>query len=123
MTYNYKPVCLCVIYCFIASFVGNYILKGYVLAYRFTIVTEHADEIEKEIIEKLKHTATRMKAQGSFSHKEKDMLICIVNKHQIVDFKIILKKYDSTFTTVDPISETIGNFKNIKQTKGKEKWI
>jgi uncharacterized membrane-anchored protein YitT (DUF2179 family) len=114
MTYSYKPVCLCVIYCFIASFVGNYILKGYVLAYRFIIVTEHADEIEKEIIEKLKHTATRVKAQGSYTHKDKDMLICIVNKHQIVDCKLMLKKYDNTFITVDPISETIGNFKKIK---------
>lgn len=114
MVYNYKPVCLCIIYCFLTSFIGNYILKGYTLAYRFVIVTKYADEIEQEIITKLKHTATRVKAQGSYSHEDKDMLICIVNKHQLVDCKHMLMKYDSTFITIDPISETLGNFKKIK---------
>ena len=71
-------------------------------------------DIEKEIITKLKHSATRVKAQGSYSHKDKDMLICIVNKHQLVDCKNMLLKYPSTFITIDPISETLGNFKRIK---------
>lgn len=110
---NYKPVCLCVLYCFLSSFIGNYILKGYKLAYRFTIVTEEADKIEEEIIKVLKHSATRIKGEGAFSKKEKDVLICIVNKHQLVTFKRILMKYPKTFVTVDPISETVGNFKKI----------
>lgn len=110
---NYKPVCLCVLYCFLSSFIGNYILKGYKLAYRFTIVTEEADQIEEEIIKILKHSATKLKGEGAFSKKEKDVLICVVNKHQLVTFKRILMKYPKTFVTVDPISETVGNFKKI----------
>ena len=44
---NYKPVALCITYCFISSFVGNYILKGTKSAYKFTIITTHPDEMIK----------------------------------------------------------------------------
>ena len=39
--YNYKPVCLCMLYCFLMSFVGNFIIKGSKSAYKFFIVTTH----------------------------------------------------------------------------------
>ena len=42
------------------------------------------------------------------------MLICVVNKHQLVDFENILKKYDGTFAFVETTNEIIGNFKTIK---------
>ena len=40
--YNYKPVCLCMLYCFLSSYVGNAIIKGSKSAYKFFIVTTHS---------------------------------------------------------------------------------
>ena len=111
---DYKPVCLCLLYCFIASFTGNMILKGNKQAYQFVIVTSHPEEIERDIIEKLRHSATRIKGYGVYSNQEKTVLFCVVNKHQIVDFESIIKKYPDTFTYVETVNETLGNFKNIK---------
>lgn len=111
---NYKPACLCLLYCFVSSFIGNSMLKGYKSAYNFTIVTAYPDEIEKDIIEKLHHSATRVNGQGVYSKTEKIVLMCVVNKHQLIDFEKIIKNYSDTFAFVQSVSQTFGNFKRIK---------
>ena len=112
--YDYKPVCLCILYCFISSFIGSYIIKGTKSACKFTIITTHPDEITKEIQDSLKHSSTKIQAVGSFSQDEKTMLVCVINKHQIVDLKDILSKYENTFSFVETVNETYGNFRKIK---------
>jgi uncharacterized membrane-anchored protein YitT (DUF2179 family) len=114
LIWDFKPVCLCVMYCFISSFVGNVILKGSRSACEFVIVTPYPDEIEKEIVAKLKHTATKLIGTGVYGKTEKTILICVINKHQMVEFETILKRFDETFAFVAPVNETIGNFKKIK---------
>ena len=114
MIYDYKPVCLCVLYCFISSFIGNYIIKGTKTACKFTVITAHPDEITADIFATLKHGATQITAVGSYKHEQKTMLICVVNKHQIVDFENILRKYGDTFSFCEMVSETYGNFKSVK---------
>ncbi len=112
--YSYEPFCLCLLYCFMSSFLGNALIKGGKSAYKFMIITSHAEEIDKEIVETLKHSATKIIGTGVYSNTEKDVIICVINKHQIVDFQNILKKYDDTFALVETVNETIGNFKKIK---------
>ncbi len=114
ITYDYKPVCLCIIYCFISTFLGNVIIQGSKSAYKFTVITTHADEISAEVLQKLHHGATKLYAVGAYKQQEKEVLICVVNKHQIVDFQNILKKYDNTFSFVENVSNTFGNFKKAK---------
>ena len=111
---DYKPVCLCLMYCFIASFMGNLMLKGNKQAYQFVIVTSNPEPIERDIITQLRHSATRLSGHGIYSQAEKSVLFCVVNKHQIVDFEKIIKKYPDTFTYVETVNETLGNFKKIK---------
>ena len=115
MSYDYKPVCLCIIYCFISTFLGNVILQGSKQAYKFTVITTHADEISKEVLTTLRHGATKLTAVGAYKMEQKDVLICVVNKHQIVDFQNILKKYDNTFSFVENVGNTFGNFAKIKK--------
>lgn len=112
--FDYKPVCLCIVYCFISSFIGSYIIRGTKSAYRFTVITSHAEEISREITEVLRHSSTLISGVGSFSHDKKDVLICVVNKHQLVDFQNMLKKYDDTFSFSELVNETYGNFRHIK---------
>ncbi len=111
---DYKPACLCILYCFMSSFLGSRILQGYHTAYKFMIVTPHAEALEKDIIAYLQHGATRLNGKGIYSDDDKVVLMCVVNKHQIVDFKNILKKYPDTFTFIETVNETVGNFKKIK---------
>ena len=114
MIYDYKPVCLCVLYCFLSSFVGNFIIKGTKSAVKFTIITSHAGEIVDEIHTKLKHGSTRLVGVGGFTGGEKDVLICVINPHQIFDLEKILARYDDTFSFSETVNETFGNFKRIR---------
>ncbi len=118
--FDLQPVILCIIYCFVSSKMGDVVLKGYKTALKFEVVTSNPEEISTEIIQKLKHSATVVHAQGMYTHEEKSLLICVINKHQIVDFENIIKKYPGTFAYISAVNETVGNFKTIKNSK-KEK--
>ena len=115
---NYKPMALCIIYCFISTFVGNLMLKSTKTAYQFTVITTHAKEISDDVNRKLHHGCTEIKAIGTYTGSERTVLICVINKHQLNDFQKILSKYDNTFSYFEVVNETYGNFKHIKhQTK------
>jgi len=114
LVYDYKPVCLCILYCFISTFFGNYLITGTKKACKFIVITTHPDEIANEVFKTIKHSSTKIKAAGAYTNIEKTVLICVVNRHQIVDFKNILAKYDNTFSYCETVDEIYGNFKKIK---------
>ena len=111
---DYKPAALCITYCFISTFVGNYLLKGTKTAYKFTIITVHPGEITADISRILHHGATRLNAIGTHTGGEKSVLLCVVNKHQLNDFQRIIARYDDTFAFYELVNETYGNFKHVK---------
>ena len=114
VSYDYKPVVLCVTYCFISTFFGNYLIMGTKRACKFIVITTHPDEISADVFKIIRHGTTQISAVGSYSKTEKSLLICIVNRHQIMDFKKILSKYDDTFAYCETVDETYGNFKKVK---------
>ena len=113
--YNFKPVCLCLLYTFVASFVGNRILMGSQQALKYTIVTTHAEEIANDISNELKHTSTRIIGYGSYTKEEKGVLIAVVNKSQRVDIEKILARYDNTFSVAETANKVMGNFRVVKK--------
>lgn len=112
---NYKPMALCIMYCFISSFVGNLLLKTTKTAYKFTVITAHKEALIKEITNTLRHGCTEIEAIGSYTNSHRTMLICVINKHQLNDFQKIIAKYSDTFSYFEVVNETYGNFKYIKQ--------
>ena len=111
---NFRPVLLCIIYSFVTTTFNDRILKSEKSAVKFEAVTSEPQKLAKILMEKLKHGCTVIPAKGMFSEKDKYILICVVNKHQICDFQEIIREFDDTFTIVTPISMTYGNFKHIK---------
>ena len=118
-TLNYKPMALCIIYCFISTFVGNLLLKSTKTAYKFTVITTHMEEIVQEITENLHHGCTQIDAIGTYTGDKKTVLICIINKHQLNNFQKIISKYSDTFSYFELVNETYGNFKHIKHNNKK----
>ena len=116
-TINYKPMALCIIYCFISTFVGNLLLKTAKTAYKFTIITNREGEFIEEISKNLHHSCTKIDAIGAYTGTKKSVLICIVNKHQLNDFQKIVSHYDNTFSYFEMVNETYGNFKHIHSKK------
>lgn len=112
--FNFEPVIMCIIFNFIASNICDYIVKGGLGALKFEVITSHAEEMSEELMKKLHHGVTVINAEGMYTHSGKQVIICVINKHQIVDFQSIVRSYPDTFAYVSSVSETVGNFKKIR---------
>ena len=112
------PVFLSLIYTYTTTKTCDYIMYGTKNALKFEVITEHAEEISKDIIEKLGHGVTVTPAEGMFEHKNKVLLICVIKPRQTVQFQEIINRYPETFAYVGTVSEVIGKFNS---EGGKEK--
>ena len=83
-------------------------------AARFEVLTLYGEELSKELMEKLHHGVTMLPAKGMYSHADYSVLICIVNRRQVVEFEKILLQYDNTFASLSTANGIIGRFKHVK---------
>lgn len=115
--YDFKiePVILCLIYCYLSSHVGDTMIKGFKEAVKFEIVTEHPEELSAALLKRMKHGVTEIPAVGGFTHSNKTLLICVVNRHQIVEFQRIIQQFPGSFAYLSSVKETMGNFARIKR--------
>ena len=111
--YRLEPVLLCILYSYLTSRVSEMILRGNKRQIRVDIITRDYEPLCREIIEKLRHSATVLPARGMYSGDETDLVICVINPHQLAKLKEIVARYPGTFTTVSTVGETVGNFKKI----------
>ena len=98
--------------------VGAMIIGGFLVdrlaiegksGYTVFIVSEVADLLQKAIYERLDRGMTKVKVLGGFSKKEKDMIICTVDRQQLYMFKMVIKETDpKAFTFVMKTKEALG---------------
>lgn len=112
--YEMEPVILCILYSFSASTIADKRLKSGREAVCFEIITDYPQELSREIIEKTRHTTTLIPAKGMYSGRETNMLICVVNKTQVSQLSRIIRQYPNTFAIMDPVSEVMGNFRDLR---------
>ena len=112
--YDFKmePVLLCILYSFATSTMAERFLKNGRSAVRFEIVTNYPEEISREIISKLHHTATVFPAKGMYNGKEVDIVMCVVNNTQMGALSQIVKNYPHTFAIMSQVTEVMGNFRH-----------
>lgn len=106
------PVICTLLNLFIANVVVDQVLMGVKNGYKFEIITEHPEEISQELITRLGHGVTEIRAMGMYSHTEKYMLVCIIRKRQIGKMMRIIQKYPGTFADFSKVNEVFGRFKN-----------
>ena len=117
--YQLEPVILCILYSFMSSTVSDNMLKAGRSAVRFEIITDHPEELSRDIIEKLHRSCTLIPARGMYSGEEKKLLICVINKSQIATLSKLVRKYPRSFAVMSGVSEVMGNFKKLNPD-GKE---
>lgn len=111
--YQMEPVILCVLYSFMSSTVSDRMFKSGRSAIRFEIITDYPEEISDAIIHRLHHSATLVPARGMYLGREKNILVCVVNKNQLSTLSTIVKEYPNTFAVMSQVSEVMGNFKRL----------
>ena len=110
---QFEPVILCLIYCYLSSHISDTILKGGKTALKFEVITCHAEPLANRLLQELHHGVTVLPARGMYSDTPRMLLVCVVNRHQIVRFQKILREFPDTFAYVSSVNETLGNFKKV----------
>lgn len=76
----------------------------------FTIVSSNAEPICEFIHNELNHSSTIYHAEGSYSHKDKTVIMTVVNKDQAVKLRNYIRSTDEhAFMMITNSSEIIGN--------------
>ena len=112
--YKFEPVICCLVYGFVTSTVANSVLKGYHAALKFEIVTDRPEEMAGELMGQLHHGVTLLSAEGAYTHMQKSLVICIVNKRQIADVERIISSFPGSFAYITSVNATVGNFVRVK---------
>lgn len=105
------PVICTLLNLFIANVVVDNALTGIKNGYKFEIITDKPEELAAELMQKLGHGVTEIRAQGMYSHTEKFMLVCIIRKKQLGAMFKIIKNYPGTFADFSKVNEVFGRFK------------
>ena len=94
------------------------LLNGFSYAKAFFIISEHSDEIGKFILKELDRGVTVLKGKGFYTGRDKDVLLCIVNRSQITTLKEAVHSVDSkAFVMITDANEVLGEgFKELKKS-------
>lgn len=91
------------------SFVLDLVLYGGMGARLIFIVTEHAAEINRSLIEKVRISSTVISAEGGYSGKNKTVLMVVAKKHLFPKIRDAVSETDSdSFMIVSSASEIFG---------------
>lgn len=102
------PILLAFVEMFTSGKVMETILQGFKSALKFEIITSHPEELSQEIITKLHRGVTSVTAKGMYTGEERAMLICVLRKRELSQFRAILKKYPDSFAYIGNTSEVVG---------------
>lgn len=85
------------------------VISGFNTKYSLTIISEKMEEINEYIIKNLDRGTTIYKAYGGYTRGERNILVTIVDRQQLIKIKNFVNKIDdNAFVFVNHTSEVIG---------------
>lgn len=95
---------------FICSKVADIFVDGVKALRAYYILTDKKDEMAEEIMTKIGRGVTNINCEGMYTKNNKDMLLVIVRRSQIMQLKNIVKKIDpQSFMFSSLVKEAYGN--------------
>lgn len=116
-TRNIETPLYSIIVLYISSKVIDLVLNGTGYAKAVHIISDQPEKIGKSIMENLNRGITILKGKGFYTGSDKDVLLCIISRSQIVKLKDLVNDIDkSAFVMVTDATEVLGEgFKPIKK--------
>ncbi|MHA4175803.1 YitT family protein [Bacillus cereus] len=110
------------IYTLVAVFIGakviDFMQEGAYAAKGATIISEKNDEIAAKILSEMERGATFLKAVGSYTKVERNVLYCVVAKNEIVKLKNIITSVDPhAFVAVSDVHDVVGEGFTLDENK------
>ena len=109
-------------YTLVAVFIGakviDFMQEGAYAAKGATIISEKNDEIAAKILSEMERGATFLKAVGSYTKVERNVLYCVVAKNEIVKLKNIIISVDPhAFVAVSDVHDVVGEGFTLDENK------
>ncbi len=106
---RYDNALYTVVAVFLASKVIDMVLYGTSQSKLCHIISEHSDEIKTAIVGELHRGVTMLKGVGAYSGQDKQILLCVIKRQQIVEIRKIIKGIDqSAFVIVTDTRDVFG---------------
>ncbi len=89
--------------------VADFIVEGLDYSKAFYIVSDHPEKISDAIMDGLERGVTALQGKGMYTGKDKQVLLCVVNRAQVTKLKRIVLEIDpSAFLMVSTTHEVLG---------------
>ena len=83
-----------VIAMFVVSKVIDLVLYGIDNSSVCYIISENSEQLVKDITDKLHRGVTILSGEGAYSHKDKQVILCVIKRTQIADIRKIIRNID-----------------------------
>ena len=84
-------------------------MNGFQSAIEFRIITDKPEEMAQALMRELHHGVTSIPATGMYTKSTHSMLLCVVNRRQVVTLKRIMKSIDpDAFAVLANVSQVLG---------------
>lgn len=91
---NVNSVLYGLVFSVAATILMDRILNGYVSGKMAMVVTDHPDSVSKAINQGLSRGSTILNGRGSYSGKEKNIILCAMSNYQLPTLKNLVKDED-----------------------------
>jgi uncharacterized membrane-anchored protein YitT (DUF2179 family) len=94
---------------FIASKMIDFIQDGAYAAKAFTIISDHSEIIADHITKEMDRGVTLFTAKGAYSGQSKQVVYCVVYRHEIRRMKALIREHDvRAFLIISDVHDVLG---------------
>ena len=94
---------------FISSRAIDVVQEGTDFARAFTIITQHADEVSRHIMQDMGRGVTRTRGQGAYTGETREILFVVVGRAEVTRLKSLVYRVDKdAFVVVGNVHEVVG---------------
>lgn len=102
-----EPVLCSIMYSFITSTVCSRLRSSKNETVKFEIITQNPEQLCEDITNKFRQKATIIAAQGAYSHKETQVVICVVRREKAPYIEELLLDYKNCTVFKSIVSDSI----------------
>lgn len=115
---NYREAMYTLVVVFIGARVIDFMQEGAYSARGAMIISDKNEEIADRILKEMDRGATLLKAVGSYTKQERDVLYCVVGKNEIVRLKGVINSVDPhAFVSVTIVHDVLGEGFTLDENK------
>jgi len=101
------------LYALVSLYLGtkliDLIVEGINAAKAFVIISDHSEIIAKRVMNELDRGVTLLKGKGAYTQKDKNVILCVINRSETVRLKSIINEIDPcAFVLVADVKEVMG---------------